>query len=129
MAKSTKKVAEKVDGISPKLNAKIRNAVRKLWHQSYARKLVVDRCTGFDGWTYCEDCERRCPKLKIDHIINVGAVDSGFLERMFVASKGLRGLCAPCHQIKTNKENANMRAAKKIKKGPSQNTPKHRHSF
>lgn len=115
MAKKAKKRVEKIDGISPELNAKIRNAVRQIWHRSYARKLVVDRCTGFDGYTYCEDCAERCPKLKIDHINNVGAVDEGFLKRMFVPSKYLRGLCDPCHKIKTKEERARMAKDRKKK--------------
>lgn len=107
------KKLEKTDGLGPLEIKKLKAAIRQVWQRCYARKLVVDRCTGFDGWTYCEECEGRCPKLKVDHIINVGDIDSGFLARMFVPSEKLRGLCAPCHQKKTNEENKRMRAAKK----------------
>lgn len=99
-----KKKLVKVDGLGPHEIKKIRAAVRQVWHRSYARRLVVLRCIGRGGFSYCELCKKRAPKIFIDHIVNVGDVDYGFINRMFVASKWLRGLCKKCHDIKTKEE-------------------------
>ncbi len=112
MKKAKKPKIEKTDGLGPLEIKKIRNAVRQVWHRSHARKLVVDRCTGFDGFSYCELCEDRTPKLKIDHKVNVGKVDGGFIQRMFTPSKNLQGLCKECHDTKTKQERADARSLK-----------------
>lgn len=101
-----KKKIEKTDGLGPHEIKKIRSALRLVWHRSHSRRLVVLRCTGEDGFTYCEKCKKRTPQLKIDHIKNVGEVDEGFLKRLFIPSKHLQGLCHPCHKIKTKAERA-----------------------
>ena len=111
--RKTKK--EKIDGLSPDLIKKIRNAIRLIWHRSHPRKLCVERATGKDGFFYCESCERRSPKIKIDHKQNVGAIDSGFIERMFTPSVNLQALCAPCHNEKTKAERAKNKKPKKKK--------------
>jgi hypothetical protein len=97
----SKQKLTKTDGIGPYEIKRIRAAVRLVWHRCHARALAVKRCTGTDGFTYCERCKERTPKLKIDHIENVGEVDSGFIFRMFVPSIGLQGLCKKCHDKKT----------------------------
>ncbi len=112
-AKKLKKGPEKTDGLGAHEKKKIRAAVRQVWHRSHARKLVVNRCIGFDGFSYCELCDERTPQLKIDHINKVGDVDEGFLKRMFTPSKNLQGLCKKCHDDKTKKERALDRARKK----------------
>ncbi len=109
---SKRKKIEKTDGLGPLEIKKIRNAVRQVWHRCHARKLVVDRCTRASGYAYCEKCSKRCPKLKIDHIENVGDVNQGFIQRMFVPSKELQGLCDKCHKVKTKDERARMKALK-----------------
>ncbi len=113
--KQIKKKIIKTDGLGPYEIKKIRNAVRQVWHRSYARKLCVDRCTGAGGFSYCEQCKKRTPKIKIDHILNVGDVDGGFIERMFTPSKNLQGLCKKCHDAKTKKERAANATPKKKK--------------
>ncbi len=110
--KVAKKVREKVDGLSPHDVKKIRAAIRQVWHRSHVRKLCVNRCIGKDGFSYCELCKKRAPKVFIDHITKVGEVDSGFIKRLFVASKYLQGLCKKCHDLKT-KEERRIAAAKK----------------
>lgn len=102
--KTKKKKLEPTDGLGPKEIKNIRTAVRLVWQRSYARKLVVQRCTGFDGFTFCEECDERTPKLKVDHIEKVGDVDEGFITRMFVPSSKLKGLCDDCHKEKTKEE-------------------------
>lgn len=99
-----KKKVEPVDGLSPKDIAKIRGAIRLVWHRSHARKLCVKRCIGLDGFSYCEQCGEKSPKVFIDHRIRVGDVDAGFIERLFCSSMGLQALCSNCHKIKTKEE-------------------------
>lgn len=111
MAKRNK--SAKVDGFGPHEKKKIRQAVRQVWHRSYARRLVVDRCTGADGFSYCEGCFSKCPKVSVDHITPVGEVDDGFLKRMFVSSDRLQGLCRECHREKTNQQRGSARKEKK----------------
>lgn len=95
---------KKADGLGPLEVKKIRNALRLVWQRSHARKLVVERCTRKDGFTYCEACSSMTPKLKVDHILNCGELDEGFIARMFVPSLGLQGLCNGCHHSKTQLE-------------------------
>lgn len=109
-----KKKIEKVDGLSANDIKKIRNALRQIWHRSHVRKLCVNRCIGAGGFSYCEKCKKRAPKVFIDHIIKVGDVDSGFIKRLFTPSKNLQGLCKKCHDAKTKAERAAKPRAKKI---------------
>lgn len=109
MAKRVK--IEKTDGLGPLETKKIRAALRLVWHRSYARKLVVGRCMGFDGFPRCEKCGKKTAQLKIDHIQTVGGVDSGFLNRLFCPSSGLQGLCKACHDGKTREERKAARKA------------------
>lgn len=102
--KRVKKRTEKVDGLGPDDIRKIRTAIRKVWHWSYARKLVVKRATGKDGFPFCEKCRSKVPRHYIDHIKKVGDVDGGFIARLFVSSKGLQALCKACHDAKTKAE-------------------------
>jgi len=101
------------DGLGPKEISKIRSALRQVWHRSHARKLCVQRCTK-NGWTYCEQCKKKTPKLKIDHIEACGDVaDGNYLKRLFTPSKNLQGLCDECHKAKTKMERAKLK--KKVK--------------
>ena len=116
-----KKKYENVDGLGPRDIKNLRSAIRLVWQRSHVRKLVVKRCTGFDGFAYCELCNGRTPALKIDHIIKVGDLLSGnYIERMFTPSKNLQGLCKDCHDVKTKEERALDRKKKKAppKRGP-----------
>lgn len=109
-----KKKIERTDGLGAHEKAKLRIAIRQVWHRCLARKLTVDRCTDKDGFASCEECgKKKLPKVTIDHVDPVGEVGPGFIERMFVPSAQLRGLCKDCHRAKTNDENRKRRAAKK----------------
>ena len=99
----TKKVSPS-DGLGPYEIAKIRSAVRQVWHRSRARKICVSRCTGADRFLYCELCGQRTPTLKVDHITACGEVDEGFIKRMFCPSTDLQGMCNDCHKAKTKQE-------------------------
>jgi len=105
----------KIDGLSAHDIKKIRAAVRQVWHRSHVRKLCVNRCIGKGGFSFCEACGKRAPKVHIDHKLNVGAVDAGFIERMFTPSKNLQGLCKVCHNQKTKAERAEAKRIEKIK--------------
>lgn len=101
-----KKIAPS-DGLGPYEIAKIRSAVRQVWHRCKARQLVVKRCKNEAGYFVCEQCKQQSPEIKIDHIENVGDVDAGFILRMFVTSDKLQGLCKNCHNKKTKEERKN----------------------
>lgn len=103
----------KVDGLGPDDIKKLRTAIRKVWSWSYARRLCVARATGKDGFPRCEKCMKKVPKIFPDHIVPCGELDGGYINRMFISSKGLQALCAKCHRLKTNEENAFRRALKK----------------
>lgn len=92
------------DGLGPYEIAKIRSAVRMVWHRSMARRLVVRRCTDEDKYLFCETCLKKTPILKIDHIVPAGKVDAGYIDRMFCSSVGLQGMCVKCHTAKTRLE-------------------------
>lgn len=94
----------KTDGLGPLEIKKIRSALRLVWHRSHARKLVVERCTGKGGFTFCEKCKKKTPHLKIDHIEKVGDLDGGFIARLMTPSINLQGLCTYCHADKTKEE-------------------------
>lgn len=108
-----KKGTEKIDGLGPDNIRQIRAAVRQVWTWSHAYRLAKKRNIGADGFPRCEKCKMKVPKTYVDHMVNVGAVDGGFIDRMFVPSSKLQNLCKKCHQPKTNKERAEMRRKEK----------------
>lgn len=110
-----KKKIEKTDGLGPREIQKIRAAIRLVWHRSHARALVVKRCVGKDGFSYCEKCKKRAPKIFIDHIVRVGDLNGGFIKRLFTPSKNLQGLCKKCHDAKTKEERAFQKAKEREK--------------
>lgn len=114
-----KKKHAPADGLGPREVENIRKAIRQVWQRSHVRKLCVNRCIGKGGYSYCEKCKRRAPKVFIDHIEAVGDVDGGFIHRLFCPSIKLQGLCDGCHREKTAKERMDNRL--KLKK--AQSTP------
>lgn len=102
--KKTKIKVEKVDGLAPENIARIRVAIRQVWSWSWPRKLCLKRALREDGFSVCELCNNVAAKVYIDHIVNVGDVDGGFIERLFCPSSGLQALCKKCHDVKTNGE-------------------------
>ena len=93
-----------MDGLSAKDVAKIRSAIRQVWHRSHVRKLCIKRATGKDGFMRCEKCAKKVPKIHVDHTLAVGKVDGGFIKRLFCSSKHLQALCDRCHRAKTKQE-------------------------
>lgn len=104
----------KTDGLGPLEIKKIRTALRLVWHRSYARQLVVKRCLGSNGFSYCEKCKIMAPALKIDHIEACGDVNEGYIERLFCSSDKLQGLCKACHDLKTKEERKSAKARLKM---------------
>lgn len=107
MSKRTKLKPQ--DGLGPLELKKIRSALRQVWHRSHARRLAVKRCTDGEGYTVCEQCGMRTPKLKVDHVEPVGGIE-GMIERLFCPSTLLQGLCNDCHKVKTKAERALLRS-------------------
>lgn len=123
-----------VDGLGPREIKAIRTALRLVWHRSHARKLVVQRCTGKDGFARCEKCKKRTPTLKVDHKTPCGDVDEGFIFRMWSPSRVLQGLCPKCHNEKTKAERKAAKANHGVSKIVSKNkvnkdTPKTKRKF
>lgn len=107
--KSKKKRAPKskparMDGLSPKDIENIRKAIRQVWFWSHPWRLCKARAVGKDGFSYCESCKQRVPKVFVDHIKAVGLVDAGFIARLFCPSSQLQALCKKCHDFKTKVE-------------------------
>ena len=102
--KKKKSKPPKVDGLGPEEIKRIRSAIRQVWSWSYAKRLVTLRCIGKNGFSYCELCKKKSPKVFIDHKIAVGELDAGFIKRLFCSSKDLQGLCKTCHDAKTKQE-------------------------
>jgi len=98
--------AKPIDGLGTYEITKISSAVRQVWYRCKARQITVKRCTLPDGFLMCEMCGEVTPKIKIDHIVPVGSLRDGFMERLFCPSSGLQGLCNTCHKKKTKEENA-----------------------
>lgn len=71
----------------------------------------------------CAHCKlwfRDQSQLEVDHIVEVGPLDSwdnikDFIERLYCEQSNLQPLCSVCHQIKTSKFNAALRYQRKVK--------------
>ena len=89
------------DGFNDQDIKRIIPALRKVWSWSFSRRLVVKRCLLKNGFSKCEHCLKKCPKIFVDHIEAVGSFGVGYIERLFVPSSQLQGLCKNCHKEKT----------------------------
>lgn len=102
-----KKKLEKVDGLGPADEKRLRAAIRQVWSWNHARRLCIMRATDKHGFGHCELCKRKVPKLYADHKKPVGTFHARtFIERMFQPSKNLQALCKKCHDKKTRNERA-----------------------
>ncbi len=109
--RTPKKKKELTDGFNEKDKERVRIALRKVWAWSYSRKLCLERAIGPDGFSICEQCKTKAPKVYPDHIKPIGEVDTLIIERMFIPSTQMQALCKKCHGEKTKRDN------KKIKEG------------
>lgn len=106
---------ERIDGLSSTDIAKIRSALRRVWMwYSHSRQLVIKRCRISWGKYLCEKCTNIVNKIHVDHIVPVGKVDEGYIQRLYVSSKGLQGLCEECHKAKTKEERKSL-SSKSVK--------------
>lgn len=103
---------EKIDGLSPEDIKRIRSAIRQVWSWSHPKRIAAARAVRADGFSYCEKCKKKVPKVYQDHIVPCGAVDVGFIKRMWCSSKGLQNLCKPCHNNKTKQERKDLEIEK-----------------
>jgi hypothetical protein len=118
MAKREKLIG--FDGLGPKERKSIDSAIRQVWYRSKARAMAVKRCLDKQGFTRCEKCQKRTPKIKVDHITACGPVDSGgFITRLFCPSNALQCLCHACHAPKTKAEAKARAVAKETPHGVS----------
>lgn len=111
-----KRQKEKDQGLEDCLNqkdiAQIKKALRQVWSWSYSRRLVVKRCELGGGYSRCEVCKKRCPKIHVDHIEAVGVFNRDYIKRLFVPSHKLQGLCQNCHKVKTKADLKRIKASK-----------------
>lgn len=113
--KAKKAPVERIDGLSPTDRKKLHAACRKVWAWSYPKKLCLQRAIGKDGFSRCEGCKRKVPKVFADHIEPVGEVGSpGYLERLFCPSSNLQALCKKCHDKKTREEKKAAKVAEEL---------------
>jgi 5-methylcytosine-specific restriction endonuclease McrA len=108
MAKRRK--IEHIDGLGPEDLKKIHKALGQVRRWSYPVRLVKKRCLHEDGFYRCENpaCSKKgqpVPAIQVDHIEPIGEVGGPrYIERMFVPSTKLQGLCKTCHGAKTRAE-------------------------
>ena len=113
MSKKTKKQKVlKFDGLNDDDVKKIKKVLRQVWSWSFSWRLVKKRCDIGGGYSRCEACRKRVPKVYVDHIKAVGTFDDNFIKRLFVPSNQLQGLCNSCHKVKTK---ADLKAIKDAK--------------
>lgn len=81
------------------------------------------------GWYICEICKAEREKIDIDHINPVVPVQEGFtgwdayIASKFVPAESLQGICRECHREKTQKENRERRAFKRLNKEKHRGKP------
>lgn len=112
---SNKKVkATAIDGFGSVERQKLSSAIRQVWQRSKQWRIVKARCVGEKGYSFCEKCKLQAPKIFVDHIEPIGAMEEpGYFERLMISSEGLQGLCKECHAPKTKKDNAKTKETKK----------------
>ena len=109
----TKKKKELIDGLGPDDLKRIHKALGQVRKWSYPVRLVKKRCLHEDGFFRCESttCESRgmpVPSIQVDHIDPIGEIGGDqYIQRMFVSSTKLQGLCKECHKAKTKEERKN----------------------
>lgn len=108
--KKENKKPKKLDGLGPDDIDKIKKALRQVWSWSYSRRLVIKRCDLGDHYSRCEKCRKKVPKIHVDHIKPVGTFDERYVQRLFVPSSEMQGLCTLCHKVKTKADVATIRS-------------------
>lgn len=102
LVKKRKEKPQKIDGWSAKNIAQLRSAIRQVWSWSEPCRIVRKRCLIAGGFSRCEQCKKKVPKVFVDHIKVMGSIfGEGYIERMGCPSTELQGLCKKCHDAKT----------------------------
>ncbi len=116
LTKKELKKLPKFDGLNDDDIKKLKKAIRQVWSWSYSRRLVVKRTDIGGGYSRCEKCKQKCPKIYVDHKTAIGTFDAKtYILRNFLPSRLLQGLCHECHKTKTKADNK-VTASKKDKK-------------
>lgn len=103
---------------------RMRKVLREVWHQrSWQKKAALKRAADSEGFQVCELCNRRAPKVHVDHMVACGQPDAGFLQRLFIPPENLKVLCVPCHADKTWSERLDL-FAYAAKREPKPKAPK-----
>lgn len=107
---------QRVDGgIGSIEKAAIRSAIRLVWQRtSKAREICKKRAFIEKGMYRCEICSDVVGDIKIDHNVEVGDLDSGYLERLWCPSSELTAMCAKCHNEKTKEERKRAKLKKDV---------------
>lgn len=89
------------------LDARIRNALRRIWFWGPQRKQAVKSAKISSGLFLCANCVKPHAKICVDHKIRVSGEGGwdGYIQRLFCPPDGLQCLCYPCHAVKTKEEN------------------------
>lgn len=114
--KARTKQEQKLDGGIGKIEkASIRIAMRQLWQRtSKARAICKKRAFIEKGMYKCEVCGDIVGDIKVDHNVEVGDLDGGYLERLWCSSSELTAMCAKCHNEKTKEERKRAKLKKDV---------------
>lgn len=112
--KNSKKMVEIFDGFNDQDKKRVKVALRNVFRYSFAHKQVVNRCLLPNGFSKCEQCKKKVPKVFVDHIKAIGEPDFDLIKKMFVSSKELQGLCKKCHDAKTLQDKKEMRERQRL---------------
>jgi 5-methylcytosine-specific restriction endonuclease McrA len=104
----------------------IKAALRRVWQWNVARKRVKRAALVVCGLYRCARCGNCFPKIEIDHVVPVGAVErvadapdvlpeeteydwTAYIRRLFVGETGLQALCHDCHKTKGHEDREKKR--------------------
>lgn len=118
--------------LTPKDRGLIKGAIRRAFARSELHQKIVDRTKiqHFDPnrarvkkWAVCELCKQKVPQytVVVDHVVPIIPLDQEFsemdlnevIDRTWCDEANLQGICNPCHEVKTLRED-NIRAQHKF---------------
>lgn len=116
-------------------NTLVLGALRKAFarssnHRAVVQAMIIEHSDPerprVETWCRCPECGKPEAKsyIQVDHIDPVRPIGvhvdemtkEEILARVFCGPSNLKGTCKPCHQIKTNAENAERRKIRTAKK-------------
>ena len=101
--------------MTPKLIARIKGALRKVWYWSPARREALKKAKKGNAYK-CAACGEYKVKVQVDHLFPVSDINGwdswdNYINRLFCGE--LQVLCILCHKNKSVSENAIRRKNKK----------------